>query len=230
MKRLTILLFIGLFGFASCSKEKEHIVTTHPNGKPAYVEYFSEDDTLNPTRTLRYYYNGEKQEEISYKNGIKNGKNTFWYQNGEKMFEGNYADGLQDGIFTQWFDNGKVDYMVTDRPLIMSNMYHNFWMEKDWPDEWNEAFYKMVKETWDLYDNRVYLINRVIPYSANGRNENEEEALRQDKLTKKWLDDYGIDYYAAFVGCSAESEASFETILFLSKIAINLSPEICILR
>ena len=26
------------------------------------------------------------------------------------------------------------------------------------------------------------------------------------------VDDYGIDYYAAFVGCSAESEASFETI------------------
>ena len=94
----------------------------------------------------------------------------------------------------QYSINGKVSYMVTDRPLIMSNMYHNFWMAQDWPDGWNEAFYKMVKETWDLYDNRVYLINRVIPYSANGRNENEEEALRQDRLTKKWLDDLGIDY------------------------------------
>lgn len=30
------------------------------------------------------------------------------------------------------------------------------------------------------------------------------------------VDDYGLDYYAAFVGCSAESEASFETINFLS--------------
>ena len=30
-------------------------------------------------------------------------------------------------------------------------------------------------------------------------------------------DDYGLKYYAAFVGCSAESEASFETITFLSK-------------
>lgn len=30
------------------------------------------------------------------------------------------------------------------------------------------------------------------------------------------VDDYGIDYYAAFVGCSAESEASFETITFLA--------------
>ena len=31
------------------------------------------------------------------------------------------------------------------------------------------------------------------------------------------VDDYGLTYYAAFVGCSAESEASFETITFLSK-------------
>ena len=29
-------------------------------------------------------------------------------------------------------------------------------------------------------------------------------------------DDYGLDYYAAFVGCSAETEASFETIIFLA--------------
>ena len=31
------------------------------------------------------------------------------------------------------------------------------------------------------------------------------------------MDDYGLDYYAAFAGCSAETEASFETILFLGK-------------
>ncbi|MBO4284555.1 MAG: zinc ABC transporter substrate-binding protein [Clostridia bacterium] len=30
------------------------------------------------------------------------------------------------------------------------------------------------------------------------------------------VDDYGLDYYAAFVGCSAESEASFKTIVFLA--------------
>ncbi|MDE5771640.1 MAG: metal ABC transporter substrate-binding protein [Ruminococcus sp.] len=30
------------------------------------------------------------------------------------------------------------------------------------------------------------------------------------------IDDYGLDYYAAFSGCSAETEASFETITFLA--------------
>lgn len=31
------------------------------------------------------------------------------------------------------------------------------------------------------------------------------------------VDDYGLTYYAAFVGCSAETEASFETIIFLAQ-------------
>ncbi|MCH5212029.1 MAG: zinc ABC transporter substrate-binding protein [Oscillospiraceae bacterium] len=35
-------------------------------------------------------------------------------------------------------------------------------------------------------------------------------------------DDYGLNYYAAFAGCSAETEASFETILFLAQKADEL--------
>ena len=38
-----------------------------------------------------------------------------------------------------------------------------------------------------------------------------------DRFPFRYLtDDSGLDYYAAFVGCSAESEASFETIMFLA--------------
>lgn len=38
-----------------------------------------------------------------------------------------------------------------------------------------------------------------------------------DRFPFRYLvNDYGIDYYAAFVGCSAESEASFKTIKFLA--------------
>lgn len=38
-----------------------------------------------------------------------------------------------------------------------------------------------------------------------------------DRFPFRYLvDDYGLDYYAAFSGCSAETEASFETITFLA--------------
>ena len=39
-----------------------------------------------------------------------------------------------------------------------------------------------------------------------------------DRFPFRYLvDDYGLSYYAAFAGCSAESEASFETVSFLSR-------------
>ncbi|MBQ7706946.1 MAG: zinc ABC transporter substrate-binding protein [Lachnospiraceae bacterium] len=38
-----------------------------------------------------------------------------------------------------------------------------------------------------------------------------------DRFPFRYLvDDYGLSYYAAFVGCSAETEASFETVVFLA--------------
>ena len=62
----------------------------------------------------------------------------------------------------------------------------------------------------------------------------EYEAVVKDSATKTILfgdrfpfrymaDDYNLKYYAAFSGCSAETEASFETILFLSKKVDELS-------
>lgn len=45
-----------------------------------------------------------------------------------------------------------------------------------------------------------------------------------DRFPFRYLtDDYSIDYYAAFIGCSAETEASFETISFLTKKVDELS-------
>ena len=38
-----------------------------------------------------------------------------------------------------------------------------------------------------------------------------------DRFPFRYLvEDYGLDYYAAFPGCSAETEASFETVAFLA--------------
>lgn len=42
--------------------------------------------------------------------------------------------------------------------------------------------------------------------------------LVPDRFPFRYLtDDYALEYYAAFVGCSAETEASFETLVFLAE-------------
>lgn len=54
-------------------------------------------------------------------------------------------------------------------------------------------------------------------YEATVSNASVKTVLFGDRFPFRYLvDDYGLDYYAAFVGCSAESEASFETIKFLA--------------
>lgn len=46
-----------------------------------------------------------------------------------------------------------------------------------------------------------------------------------DRFPFRYLtDDYGLKYYAAFLGCSAETEASFETIAFLTGKINELKP------
>lgn len=54
-------------------------------------------------------------------------------------------------------------------------------------------------------------------YKAAIKSAKKNTVLFGDRYPFRYLtDDYGLKYYAAFVGCSAESEASFETIIFLA--------------
>ena len=55
-------------------------------------------------------------------------------------------------------------------------------------------------------------------YAAAVKAASKKTILLGDRFPFRYLvDDYGLDYFAAFVGCSAETEASFETVIFLSK-------------
>lgn len=55
-------------------------------------------------------------------------------------------------------------------------------------------------------------------YAAAVKAGSKKTILFGDRFPFRYLvDDYGLDYFAAFVGCSAETEASFETVIFLAK-------------
>lgn len=55
-------------------------------------------------------------------------------------------------------------------------------------------------------------------YTTTVKSAPKKTILFGDRFPFRYLvDDYNLDYYAAFVGCSAETEASFETVIFLSK-------------
>lgn len=71
-------------------------------------------------------------------------------------------------------------------------------------------------------DNALAYIDQLVAldakYQAAVDAANKKTLVFGDRFPFRYLtEDYGLNYYAAFVGCSAETEASFETIRFLAE-------------
>ena len=69
---------------------------------------------------------------------------------------------------------------------------------------------------FDAYAKKLSALDN--QYQKMVENATRRTVLFGDRFPFRYLvDDYGLSYYAAFVGCSAETEASFETVSFLAK-------------
>ncbi len=80
-------------------------------------------------------------------------------------------------------------------------------------DPANAATYRANAES---YRAKLAALDR--GYSAVVASAKRKTILVADRFPFRYLaDDYGLEYFAAFAGCSAESEASFKTIMFLAK-------------
>ena len=86
-------------------------------------------------------------------------------------------------------------------------------------DEKNAAMYR---KNLSAYDEKLAALDA--DYTAAVKSAVRKTLLFGDRFPFRYLtDDYGLHYYAAFVGCSAETEASFKTVAFLSAKADELS-------
>lgn len=102
MKLGNLLIISSLLALFSCSEMKsERVTLRHPNNTPATIEYFTTSDTtVLPAKIVRFYINGEKQDETYFNvKGEKEGKYSFWYDNGEKMIEANYVQNVFHGEY-----------------------------------------------------------------------------------------------------------------------------------
>ena len=86
-------------------------------------------------------------------------------------------------------------------------------------DSANAASYKMNAA---VYAAKLYNLDGAFTATVAGAS--QKTILFGDRFPFRYMvDDYGIKYFAAFVGCSAESEASFETVTFLAGKMDSLS-------
>lgn len=86
-----------------------------------------------------------------------------------------------------------------------------------------EALEKADPANKDMYDANLTAYEEKLAsldtsYQDVVKDAPQKTLLFGDRFPFRYLvDDYGLSYYAAFAGCSAESEASFETISFLAE-------------
>lgn len=74
-----------------------------------------------------------------------------------------------------------------------------------------------------LYNAKLWEMDK--EFATATSDASQKTVLFGDRFPFRYLvDDYGIKYYAAFAGCSAESEASFETVTFLAGKMDSLQP------
>lgn len=91
--------------------------------------------------------------------------------------------------------NGNLDYIITDSPLILTSIYNKFYLKDKFPKAYNKMIDDVTMQTFNLYQNKTFYIERKVDYNTLGRRESESEALQIDKRIKKYLSDNKIPYY-----------------------------------
>lgn len=84
---------------------------------------------------------------------------------------------------------GHVDWAITDSPLLLSLFYGvglNRFNE--------EAFVNVVSDTFRMYDNVCFFLDRPVQFSGVGRDRNLEESIQIDNALIKILKDEGVNY------------------------------------
>ena len=81
---------------------------------------------------------------------------------------------------------------------------------------------KIFSENCAAYDEKLSDLDS--RYQAAADSSSIKTLVFADRFPFLYLtEDYGLDYYAAFEGCSAETEASFETVAYLASVVDDLN-------
>lgn len=88
---------------------------------------------------------------------------------------------------------GKVDYIVTDSPIVLAPIYEVFYHGDAMMEEAAIKFLNKAKSEGVRHVNIVLCRNK--PYDTRGRYQTEEEAMDVDERTIAFLNKYSMPYY-----------------------------------
>jgi len=95
-------------------------------------------DGLMEGKWTWWYSNGNKKRESYYEKGIKNGPTTIWYDNGCKMSEQSYVNDKLDDKAMWWYENGNKKKLSVYKD-------GKFWASVKWDEEGNKVLSNNLK-------------------------------------------------------------------------------------
>ena len=85
---------------------KDGGVSVRDEGLGQRYEWHYKDGKRGEGPSKGWYPNGNMKQVWNWKNGYKDGLQTYWFPNGQKKIEGNFKDGKKVGKWTWWYEDG----------------------------------------------------------------------------------------------------------------------------
>lgn len=133
-----------------------------------------------------------KEKGYEVENVSEFAKELVWEGRSEAFDDRLYMHGEQNHRLMQM--NGKLDFIITDSPLFLTSVYNNYYLKDKFPKSYNKMIDTVTSETFKLYNNKVYLLQRDTSYKVVGRRENKSTAEKIDVALNKYLKDNKIKY------------------------------------
>ena len=146
---LIISLLILSVGF---SQRLSEVIETYDYGNIKSIKYHKKTrDRIEKVKFEKYYENGQKEKEGTYKDGEKDGLFTIWYLSGDnkktKMY---YKKNVLHGSHKRYNKKDEVTYHVIyidDLPEIF--VFGDFYDPQSYP-KWESSIDKSLKHLKDL--------------------------------------------------------------------------------
>lgn len=158
-----ILVFLIIFGLASCTQEQKTLVKErYDSGAEKIVLKFI-GDTTHLVSEIQMYPTGKMMSEVIFEEGgkQKSSEKTF-HPDGKVKVEGMYQNGLRNGVWKAYFPNGDLQSVRNYGPdgleEGMSQVYSN--KDGDYYLFYSGYYSKGQKKgTWYVYNKDGDIIN-----------------------------------------------------------------------
>jgi nicotinamide riboside kinase len=101
---------------------------------------------------------------------------------------------------------GKVDYIITDSPIILSPIYEKYYNDGESMIE-TAAIKFLDKAKKNGVEHINFVLQRNKEFNPEGRYETEEQAMEVDKKVREFIDTNNIEHHV--VNCPDESRVAY---------------------